>query len=377
MRRPFPELLLALSSATVVLAVLAGIEWTLRRADPDYLYALHGAESSNVYSEVYGWELRRGFHGMDLGELATINREGYRGPEHALAPTPGRTRVVMLGDSIAYGAGVKDDETFSALLEKRDPPFDVIPLAVGGYGTDQELIRLEREALRYAPDVVVLHFCLFSDFADNRLPTALFDARQPKPYFTWDGRDLRLHDEHVKLSWLGRWAQWLADDSHAYNRLVGLLRMQRAPRQPGVWSDRKTQALQDLPAAAELTFRIIRRMADRTAAAGARFLVAIHPDEFAFKHRSKLLRKFCGTPLLEGIPVLEMGARYRASGLDWSAVSLDEPGHLTRLGHRQAAEALGVALSGPLPDSWDYRTTCREEDAPVEDADDTQRASSR
>jgi hypothetical protein len=267
----------------------------------------------------------------------------------------------MVGDSIAYGAGVTDSETFSALLESQDPRFDVVGLAVGGYGTDQELIRLEREGLRYAPDVVVVHFCLFSDFADNRLPSALFDARQPKPYFTWDGSSLTLHDEHVKVGLLARAAQWLADQSHAYNRLCDLLRMQRAPREPGVWSDRLNGALSDLSAAADVTFRIIRRMAESARGHGARFLVVVHPDEFAFKHRSKLLRKFCGTPLLDGITVLEMGARYREAGLSWDAVSLDVPGHLTRLGHVQAARILGAALSGPLPAGWDYRATCAAE----------------
>jgi hypothetical protein len=358
MRRPLPEILLLAATVGAFLGVLAGIEWAARLLRPDNLNTLHEAESSNVYSAVYGWELRRGFRGLDLGEIASVNAQGYRGREHPLAKPAGRTRVVMLGDSIAYGAGVKDDETFAALFESRNPRFDVVNLAVGGYGTDQELIRLEREGLRYGPDAVVLHFCLFSDFADNRLPTALFDARQPKPFFTWDGQTLRLHDEHLQLGPLRRIGQWLADDSHAYNHLCDLFRMQRAPREPGVWSDRMNGAVADLPAAAELTFRLIRRMADRAAAAGARFVVAIHPDEFAFEHRSKLLRKFCGTPLLDGVPVIEMGARYRAAGLDWRAVSLDVPGHLTRLGHEKAAEALDAVLTNAAPADWDYRATC-------------------
>src|SRR4029450_5746145 len=172
MVRLLPEVFLALSTVAVFLAVLAGIEGALRVARPDYLYSIHGDESSNVYSETYGWELRRGFHGYDLGELATVNRQGYRGRAHALARDPARTRVVMVGDSIAYGAGVKDEQTFSARLEARGPRFDVVNLAVGGYGTDQELLRLEREGLRYRPDVVLLHFCLFIYFTDNVPPSS-------------------------------------------------------------------------------------------------------------------------------------------------------------------------------------------------------------
>jgi hypothetical protein len=105
-------------------------------------------------------------------------------------------------------------------------------------------------------------------------------------------------------------------------------------------------------------------MADASAAAGARFLVVVHPDQFAFEHRSKLLRKFCGTPLLEGVPVIDMAARYHAAGLGWSAVSLDVPGHLTHLGHEQAAEVLDAALTGPLPAAWDYRKSCRADGLP-------------
>jgi hypothetical protein len=359
MHRLSPEVRLLLATVALVATGIAGVETALRLARPEYLYSIHGDESSNVYSGTYGWELRPGFRGYDLGEIATINARGYRGPEHAARKPPGRTRVVMLGDSIAYGAGVKDDETFAALLEKRNPQLDVVNLAVGGYGTDQELIQLEQRGLGYAPDVVVLNFCLFSDFTDNGLAYALFDARQPKPHFTWDGQALVKHDRHLKLSLFGTLAQWLSDQSHAYNRLCALLRLQRAPRQPGVWADRMAGVMKDLPAASELTFRLIRRMAERTRGAGARFVVVVHPDELAFKHRSRLLRKFCNAAALEGIGVFEMGARYRAAGLDWGAVALDTPGHLTHAGHRQVAEALDALVSQTAPPSWNYRETCR------------------
>ncbi len=362
MRRPLPEALLALTSIGVFGAALAGLEGSLRAARPDYLYSIHGDESSNVYSEVYGWALRRGFHGDDLGEIATINADGYRGPLHAREKPAGRTRVVMLGDSIAYGAGVKDDETFSALLERLDPRLDVVNLAVGGYGTDQELLRLEREGFSYHPDVVILNFCLFSDFTDNALAYALFDARQPKPRFAWDGTTLTLHDEHLKLSAVGRAAQWLSDQSHAYNRLVSLAHIQRAPRKPGVWADRMAEVMKDLPAAADLTFAIIRRMAQETRRAGARFFVVIHPDDHAYKYRSRLLRKFCNAALLDGITVVDMGARYRSAGLAFDAFALDVPGHLTHLGHRKAAETMRALVDGTAPANWDYRETCRDDD---------------
>ena len=279
------------------------------------------------------------------------------GTEHPYEKRSGRTRVVMLGDSIAYSAGVDDDRTFSALLERRRPDLEVVNLAVGGYGTDQELIKLEQEGLRYHPDVVVLHFCLFSDYTDNSLPSALFDARQPKPYFTWDGRALTKHDEHLKLTPPRKLAQWLSDYSHLYNRLRGLVGPRRAARQPGVWAERKNKVEDDLGPAAELTFALVRRVSELTQKAGARFYVVVHPDEFAFRHRSRLLRKLCTSPMLEGITVVEMGDRHRAAGLDFARFALDEPGHLTERGHEVAADVLATLIAGTLPADWDYRAS--------------------
>ena len=76
----------------------------------------------------------------------------------------------MLGDSITFGTRVRDFETFSYLLEHRSARYEVVNLAVEGYGTDQELLLLEDEGLRYHPDVVVLNVCVANDPLDNFLP---------------------------------------------------------------------------------------------------------------------------------------------------------------------------------------------------------------
>jgi hypothetical protein len=366
-RPPEWALSLALSAASALLffGALAALELGLRRYDPDYFYELYAEESSNVYSEAYGWELRRGFRGVDFGRIATVNAQGYRGPAHPHAKPPGVHRVVMFGDSIAYGAGVEDGETFAAQLEAMARGRrEVVNLAVGGYGTDQALLRLEREGLRYQPDVVMLHFCLFSDYVDNALDAALFDARQPKPRFTLEDGALVLHDAHVRLSSLRRVSQWLVDESHVYNRLVGLLHGPRAPRAPGVWIDRRDAVLADLGSAADLTFHLVRRMKEVSERAGARFFFVIHPDRFAYKHRSKLMRKMCRSPLLDGIPVIDLGPRYRERGHAFEEIAFDEPGHLTLLGHTVAAETMHALLERPLPPQWDYRVTCADEPAP-------------
>ena len=60
--------------------------------------------------------------------------------------------------------------------------------------------------------------------------------------------------------------------------------------------------------------------------------------------------------------MIEMGERYRAGGLRFPDVALDEPGHLTEAGHRLAADVMATLLSGPPPPEWDYRATCNPAD---------------
>ncbi len=163
------ELALALASAVAVVLAAGAAELALRVARPAFLRHSR-AEHPHVYSETYGWALRPHARYVGRGgETITVNAHGYRGGLHSEAPAPGATRVVMLGDSITFGTGVGDDQTFSHLLDA-SPRLEVLNLGVDGYGTDQALIRLEREGLPARPHVVILNFCVRNDYFDNALP---------------------------------------------------------------------------------------------------------------------------------------------------------------------------------------------------------------
>ena len=58
---------------------------------------------------------------------------------------------------------------------------------MSGYGTDQELLLLEREGFGMDPAVVVLNVCVGNDALDNALPVYLYDGVTPKPYFSLEG----------------------------------------------------------------------------------------------------------------------------------------------------------------------------------------------
>ena len=71
--------------------------------------------------------------------------------EHQYQPTPGRHRIVTLGDSYTFGDEVSDDETYSHYLERCLPDTEVMNFGLSGYGHDQMLLYLEQEGVKYHP----------------------------------------------------------------------------------------------------------------------------------------------------------------------------------------------------------------------------------
>lgn len=100
---------------------------------------------------------------VESGPLAT-NELGLRdGPYRPEADR----KVLLLGDSVAWGDGIEDASLcFPALLEaelaQRDPTqtWEVINAAVPGYATFQQRTWLELHGLDLEPDLVLLQFCL-------------------------------------------------------------------------------------------------------------------------------------------------------------------------------------------------------------------------
>ncbi len=324
---------LVVAAATLgVLALTLGLgELVLRRLDPRYLDRLRGPE---VQSLKYGWALRPGFDGVFHGVQTTVNARGYRGRVHPFERTPGRTRIVMLGDSITFGIGVRDSEVFSAILEARNSNFEIVNLGIDAYGTDQELLVLEHEGLRYRPEIVVLNMGIANDVADNYIPE---EAPFPKPYFTLEGETLQLHDENVRLS-PERVVQYLADRSHLVNRIQALLPEPATPERTRC-NRRFVRRV-----ANQLTIRLVLRMAELARQSGATLLVAIHPDETTFDGRYPLVARLSSAFRDAGLEVLDLAECYRAAKLRYSQVASDYNGHLTPLGHAAAADALEPLL---------------------------------
>ncbi|MEM6571187.1 MAG: SGNH/GDSL hydrolase family protein [Planctomycetota bacterium] len=108
-----------------------------------------------------GWALRPSLVAEIVGPHDTYvvrtDERGYRQPRGRWAEAEAARRVLVLGDSIAFGWGVDQDETFAARLDGRlGEGTEVWNLACPGYSIDQSLWTYERHRRAVGPDVVVL-----------------------------------------------------------------------------------------------------------------------------------------------------------------------------------------------------------------------------
>ena len=96
-----------------------------------------------------------------------INAKGLRDRDYPYDRNPGTRRILVVGDSFVWGYGVEQPQTFPKVLEGRLPGVEVINAGVAGYGTDQELLWLRSEGVRYRPDLVILEMCGNDDDENN------------------------------------------------------------------------------------------------------------------------------------------------------------------------------------------------------------------
>ena len=105
------------------------------------------------------------------------NSQGFRNfKDFAYEKPPGKFRVLSLGDSHTQGYEVRQEHTYSAVLERylrlNGIDAEVINAGVSGFSTAEALVLLENEGVKYEPDVVVLGF--FGNDLEDNLKAGLF-----------------------------------------------------------------------------------------------------------------------------------------------------------------------------------------------------------
>ena len=171
----------------------------------------------HTYDPDAGW---MGLPGLDARYLmpgsfevrVVNNSRGLRGGEHSFEKPNGIRRIAILGDSFMWGFGVENNELLAAVLERELPATESINLGANGYSTVQELIRLEKEGMRYAPDWTLLAFT-FNDPGDN------FDDKKggrPVVRIAADG-NVEITNRPVRRHWKAPVKQWLRHNSRLFS----------------------------------------------------------------------------------------------------------------------------------------------------------------
>lgn len=273
---------------------------------PDYV--LHDQE--------LGWAYRPGAKHRHVTpefdvEVMT-NRDGFRGWEwpSELPGTSQRRRVLVLGDSFAFGWGVPWEQTFTARLSLAHPEWDIRNAAVAGYGADQQLLVLKRLAPQFRPEVVVCVFC------DNDLWESSSDEAygRGKPQFELDDDTLRPRVARVERSWL-----------QEHSALFAAVRKK-------LWESRFARRARDPKSEWRVVERIYRAMRDELG--GSRLLVVSDAARLATSLGNEA-----------GIAHVDFG---RALAAVAEPTRFAQDGHWNERGHAAVAELLAPAIEGAL-----------------------------
>lgn len=241
-------------------------------------------------------------HQRDWPWTASVNRHGFRGA----APARGdeAPRVLVLGDSYAFGYGVDDEDTFAHQLGRRLAGASVLNFGVPGYDLVQQARRLERDAGAWSPAAVVLAL-----HPNDLEPPVFEDADQLR----WVRRS------HLYAAWLH--LRFVGED--VYATMAASLPSRRR--------------------LAEAALERVRRTAAERGAALLLFQASCWsgPDDAAFR----ALLQHAATRGMESVPA---DPRFCAR---LTAESIPNDGHPTRRGHSVLADRLEPRLRALLRDA--------------------------
>ena len=225
-----------------------------------------GRDRMMAVDDRLGWVLRPGVEKLQRQEQAyrvRINSRGLRDDEAAYERSDGVKRILLLGDSFAFGfGGVEFGERFSEVLEQRRPDLEVVNTGVPSYEPVQQYLYLIEEGVRYRPDLVLLTLYV-NDYRQCFQPYDHHIGR-PKGYVSLEGGELRFHEP--RLSWSYR----LSQSSYLFGAFDSSFGLRY------YWADHSPPAVseEERPLAWR---KLISKIRAESQAAGAQFAAAFFP----------------------------------------------------------------------------------------------------
>ncbi|MBI5742149.1 MAG: SGNH/GDSL hydrolase family protein [Nitrospirae bacterium] len=334
-----------LSLALIMLVVCEVTLGIIYHEKPDaYPEKQKRAEDVVRYDELIGWvwapNANFRYDAPEFHAAVKINSDGLRS-DHDYSPDriPGKRRILVAGDSFTFGHGINNGDTYPDILEKTLDGTEVLNFAVSGYGTDQQLLLLQKKGLRYRPDLVVLGFYKGDIFRN----VERYHGNAQKPVFKLSNGDLVLTNVPVPEVTDMRQPDTLFQSVERHSRIYR------------IFSERALWLLQHLGYGEswEVTEAIVKKMQRSVSDAGSKLLVVIIPSSQAVY----------GNPLIKAIHhrtirgMRDMLDRTGIEYLDltpelseWAEAHQGEKlyfindGHFSPQGHRATAEIIRKTL---------------------------------
>lgn len=276
------------------------------------------------------------------------NSLGLREREIPFAKPEGTFRILGLGDSFTYGAGVKAENVYLARLEGklnaregRHPRVEVVNAGIPRFFPEAERLFLEHYGLRYEPDLVLVGF-VPNDVIDTQFG---LEAIEVLP----DGR--LISNRGAKLvARLGPVTTSLYTRSHLLRILLARYLEARYPEPPVRWLEVFRPDGYHEPAWRELE-RQYGLMADLARAHGAGFVLVHLPQMGPWGEGDAYpASRLAAWAERRGVAFVDVLPALRARG-DGSLLYWPEDRHPTDAGHAIIADAIfdGLGARGLVP----------------------------
>src|SRR5688500_5619994 len=297
------------------------------------------------YDALLGWAHEPGQEGIfetpQFRTVVRINENGLRDQAHPYERQNDSERILVLGDSFAWGYGVEESERFSELLEK-SLDVEMINAGVSGYSTDQELLWYRSEGIKYETDLVILVLA-GNDVGDN--DRQLVSTIYYKPNFVIDeGQLVPIGYPVPKTSPQGRFIYSLSQRSalsyFLVQRYFDLLSVYGRLK---VNSDHANSPVSGISAKSEpfkLTIALIDEMRNIAESRKAKFMI-VATDRWWNSPSRETYKDFINTLRTEGFLVLDVESM---PDFEPEEMLIPNDGHWNQSGHEFVAEKIKALI---------------------------------
>jgi lysophospholipase L1-like esterase len=302
------------------------------------------------------FRLRPNAQGILAGRQVEVNSLGLRDIERPLTKPAGVTRAVCLGDSITFGYGVENTQPYPVLLNailNKDSvaKYEVINCGQVAYNLGQERLFLQRYAIRFSPDIIIVGICLNDIGGAIMLPSGITD-KFFSPFYSGEKYRLYRYEDMpfmckaqifiLRHSYFGQYLFLKFQDLCSrfkwfYTPMSGDYSRDSLNYFAGAWTDNQRRQQEIF----EKELLSIDKLAQENR---AKLLVVIFPNDVQLKEKNlrfpqKIIGAFCAGNNIPYLDLLPYFARYNSKEI---FVDIGHPGSF---GHKVAALAIAEALN--------------------------------